>query len=113
MQDQPINYEDAEKEAYKILHEFLEPTNIAMKSEIHNVLALVKLQMLANYLKADGYPKTAKDFQDFVDTFLLFMTSKDRGRVKEICEALSAMNLQRRETLSLAQKLMSSPPPTS
>lgn len=99
-------YEDAEKEAYKILNKFLDPKNIAMQSEIHNVLALVKLQMLANYLKDDGYPKTSKNFQDFIDTFLLFMTSKDRGRVREICEALSAMNLQRRETLSLASKLM-------
>jgi len=109
MQDQPITYEDAEREAYKILAKFMDPANIAMQTEIHNVLALVKLQMLANYLKADGYPKTAKDFQDFVDIFMLFMTSKDRGRVREICEALSAMNLQRRETLSLAQKLMNGP----
>ena len=109
MQEQPIPpYEEAEKEAYKILRDFLDPTNLAMKTEIHNVLALVKMQMIANYLVgADkdhpDYPKTARDFQSFVDTFMLFMTSKDRGRVKELCEALAAMNLQKRESVSVAQ----------
>jgi hypothetical protein len=110
---------DEDDPLYKLLHELLtipqgktltsyKFPEVVMHSEIRNVLALSKMATLALKLIDLNYPRTAKVLTDLIEIYLTFMISKDRGRAREITDALGAMNSQKRETTSTIRKLTQS-----
>lgn len=93
----------------QILQDLLDLTkSLEAKTEIPNPRGLAGLHSLANFLLKElpALPKdspqiTASDIIfDFIEYFLKYMVSKDGTRAKQICDAISSLNLlrERRET---------------
>lgn len=71
---------------WKILDKLLCKSDIEMKTEIKNPLAISKLRCIAAELSRRGMANASQIITDFVDNYLLNMVSYDRKRSGEIVE---------------------------
>lgn len=71
---------------WKILDKLLCKTDIEMKTEIKNPLAISKLRCIAAELDRRGMANASQIITDFVDNYLLNMVSYNRKRSGEIVE---------------------------
>lgn len=97
---------DDELDSVKILAKLLEQTDLEMKTEIKNPLALTRLYLIGQYLDGMGFERTASSIKVFIDQYLLYMVSKDGNRAKQIVEALS--NIKANDRM-ISEKLMGPP----
>lgn len=72
------------------------PDDIAMKTELPNVLNIVKLQALADWLEKEGLPESSKLVRDFVKNYMHDMVSHGRKGRLEITKAVSNIKEEQR-----------------
>jgi len=71
---------------WKILDKLLDKSDVEMKTEINNPLALTRLRCLALEFKRRNMPKAGAILDDFCDKYMLHMVSYKRKRSREIIE---------------------------
>lgn len=71
---------------WKILDKLLDKSDIEMKTEIPNPLAITKLRCIAAELNRRGMPKAGQILTDYCDNYLLNMVSFKRKRSSEIID---------------------------
>lgn len=65
-------------------------SNITLKTEIHNPLALTLIKMFGGFFERKGYTITANYIEMLINTYLEYMVSNKRKSRKEVIKALSS-----------------------
>lgn len=99
-------FEDSGDSYETILMEMMNKKNIVMKTEIHKPVPLTKLEILADWLKAEGMKKPSIMIKKFNITHLEHMVSYQRKGRTELFGALTE-GLKRQ--MSLSEKLTRPP----
>jgi hypothetical protein len=89
-----------------ILNKMVTNENIEMKTEINRPMELTALFTLSQTLIDNKMPKSGKAIQIFIDKYLLYMTSYQRKRSKEVIEAITALLLLKSKENSTVDRLM-------
>lgn len=74
-----------------ILNKLLTNDDIALKTELHNPLAIAQLKTLADYLESIKLKKCAATINNFITAYCEFMVSYKRQGRLEIAKAVSRL----------------------
>ena len=78
-----------ENSFHKILTDLIAEDNVAMKTEIHNPLALAQLKTVSITLLNEKMKLCSAAIETFIQWFLTYMVSKDRQSRQEIRDILT------------------------
>lgn len=98
--------EDADITLQQILNALItHDKSLDLKTEIHQPKQLASLKVVAKYLEAKGFKKSAGTIDLFIETFLKYMVSYERQSRSEIVKAFQFSSEAIRTTLSISDKL--------
>lgn len=89
--DDLLNKGDVTLDAHTILNKLLTNDDIALKTELHNPLALAQLKTLAEYFKSINFINCEKTINAFIEAYCEYMVSYKRQGRLEITKAVSRL----------------------